>query len=47
MPDDPALAVPLPDPDAWEPTASGGGSRELAEMDTGWFESVETENTKE
>lgn len=47
MPDNPALVVPLPDPDAWEPTASGGGSRELAEMDTGWFESVETENTKE
>ncbi len=45
MPDDPALAVPLPDPDAWEPTASGGGSRELAEMDTGWFESVETDDS--
>lgn len=47
MPDDLTSVSPLPDPDAWEPTASGGGSRELAEMDTGWFESVETENTKE
>ena len=47
MPDDPALAVPLPDPDAWEPTARGCGSRELEEMDTGWFESVETENKNE
>lgn len=37
----------LPDSSTWEQTSSGGGSRELAGMDTGWFEAAETEEIKE
>lgn len=44
-PDD--LEPALPDPSAWKPTASGGGSKELAETDTGWFEAAEVEEMKE
>ena len=49
-PDDSASA--LPDPSTWKPTASGGGSKELAEKelaeaDTGWFEAAEVEEMKE
>lgn len=46
-PESPLPEAPLPDPAKWKPTASGGGSKELAEMDTGWFESAETEEMKE
>ena len=44
-PDD--LEPALPDPSTWKPTASGGGSKELAEADTGWFEAAEVEEMKE
>lgn len=37
----------LPDSSSWEQTASGGGSQDLADLDTGWFEAAETEEIKE
>lgn len=42
VPDNPPPDEPLPDPSAWEQTASGGGSQELAAIDTGWFEAVDS-----
>lgn len=49
-PDHPDGTLPdaqLPDSSSWEQTASGGGSQDLADLDTGWFEAAETEEIKE